>query len=1237
MATGGLYGSSTANISVASSGAESNGLYGNNTNFGGTYFEWFIFQVAASQPATPTGGSWDFTTNVGTAPTGWLNAPISNPTNPVWVSIGLVNSRSTSSITWSTPGVFSYSGQLNGSAAPTSGTGLDGEFYIQTGVSPYAIWFKNSGTWVQVTGAALYVALTGDQTIGGTKTFSNVIQGSISGNAATATNATYATSAGSVPYSGLTGTVPTWNQNTTGTAANITATSNNTLTTLSALSLPYSQLSGTVPTWNQNTTGNAATVTNGVYTTGSYPDPSWITSLATTKLSGTVTNAQLANSAITINSTPVSLGGSITIPSSMVYPGAGIPNSTGTAWGTSYTTTGTGSTVALATAPTLNNPTISNYQAFTSGSAPSYAEGLMWYDSTAHALAYYNDSSNDIVHLGQDLLLKVINNTGSTIANGSPVYITGTSSGQTYPNIALAKADVAATSAVIGLTNGSIANGAIGYVTAQGGIDNVNTGTFTVGQVLYLSPYSAGQLMNTIPPTGITVQVGVVSYVNSSTGKIYVKQTTPLNVPASIISGQVAIANGGTGQSTANAAFNALAPSQTGNSGKYLTTDGSNTSWAVNPLGTVTSVATAGTVNGLTLTGGPITTSGTITLGGTLDLSSPPAIGGTTPAAGTFTTLSATTGIDNTVIGGTTPAAGTFTTLTATGQTSLGGAAGSESFRATVVASQNRYVNAQGGVSGVTYPAIGTGGGGEAFGVYSNLNVIRFTTNGYNNTTQAVIAHTASAVNYVQVTGAATGIRPAFSAQGSDANIGLNYVSKGTGSHRFDTRGGSGLSFIVADNGGGASANTNYIQVTGALTTLSPIVSAQGSDTNISQVFQSKGTGAIDLAAGSSGVNISNGGTVTAITVTANGGSYTSAPTWSATAPTTAGGVQATGTTVVGASAALTINGGGTGYTAGDLLTVVGGTNTQAAVITVGTVSAGVITSATVTTFGQYSVVPTSPVSVTGGTGSGATFTLTYFVRSCAIGNAGSGYVEQPTVSFSGGGGSGAAAYATVGSTPKIQTLGTNLDFYTPGGVGFRVGDNGTTTAGYWAAYGGVTAPVLRAITTASGIFQTNGAYPLLFQTNFATQQFAITHTASAVNYVQVTGSVTNQSASALPTISIQGSDATTYMGIGVKGTSGYIAFYNQNASSNQTFRISSANGGSTGNLIQVNAAAAGSAPSIQAISGPSGTDTNIDLTLTPKGTGVVQFGAYTAGVLTPTGYITIKDSGGTTRRLLVG
>lgn len=62
---------------------------------------------------------------------------------------------------------------------------------------------------------------------------------------------------------------------------------------------------------------------------------------------------------------------------------------------------------------------------------------------------------------------------------------------------------------------------------------------------------------------------------------------------------------------------------------------------AANPQGTVTSVSGTGTVSGITLTG-TVTSSGSLTLGGTLDLSSPPAIGGTTPntikgTTGTFT------------------------------------------------------------------------------------------------------------------------------------------------------------------------------------------------------------------------------------------------------------------------------------------------------------------------------------------------------------------------------------------------------------------------------------------------------------------------------------------------------------------------------------------------------------------------------------------------------------------------
>lgn len=52
---------------------------------------------------------------------------------------------------------------------------------------------------------------------------------------------------------------------------------------------------------------------------------------------------------------------------------------------------------------------------------------------------------------------------------------------------------------------------------------------------------------------------------------------------SSEVTGTLPIANGGTGQTTANAALNALLPSQAGNAGEYLITDGSNTSWAAVP------------------------------------------------------------------------------------------------------------------------------------------------------------------------------------------------------------------------------------------------------------------------------------------------------------------------------------------------------------------------------------------------------------------------------------------------------------------------------------------------------------------------------------------------------------------------------------------------------------------------------------------------------------------------------
>jgi len=145
--------------------SESVGLYGNTNTFGGTYFEWFIFQTSASAPATPTGGTWDFTTNTGVPPTGWSTTPPTNPTTLVWVSIAVVNSK-TDTLTWSVPGQFAYSSGaglpiLIGTNAPGSGDGISNQLYVQTNTTPQTLWVKESATWVQLTGSSIYLTVLG--------------------------------------------------------------------------------------------------------------------------------------------------------------------------------------------------------------------------------------------------------------------------------------------------------------------------------------------------------------------------------------------------------------------------------------------------------------------------------------------------------------------------------------------------------------------------------------------------------------------------------------------------------------------------------------------------------------------------------------------------------------------------------------------------------------------------------------------------------------------------------------------------------------------------------------------------------------------------------------------------------------------------------------------------------------------------------------------------------------------
>ena len=96
--------------------------------------------------------------------------------------------------------------------------------------------------------------------------------------------------------------------------------------------------------------------------------------------------------------------------------------------------------------------------------------------------------------------------------------------------------------------------------------------------------------------------------------------------------------------------------------GTGIATSGAGTTLTIAVDSTVATLTATQTLTNKTLTAPTIS-------GGTVDGA---AIGGTTPAAGAFTTLEATS-LDSTPIGGSTPAAGTFTSLAATGDAVIDG------------------------------------------------------------------------------------------------------------------------------------------------------------------------------------------------------------------------------------------------------------------------------------------------------------------------------------------------------------------------------------------------------------------------------------------------------------------------------------------------------------------------------------------------------------------------------------
>lgn len=226
--------------------------------------------------------------------------------------------------------------------------------------------------------------------------------------------------------------------------------------------------------------------------------------------------------------------------------------------------------------------------------------------------------------VGQEEITLCYNGTGSTLDKGTVVYISG-AQGQ-RPSISKASASSESTSSkTFGVVSENIANGAEGFVTTFGVVSNVNTSSFTEGSALYLSTTAGGIVSTPQTAPNHSVFIGYCLKSNASSGRIFVKVQNGYELEelhnvliTSPSTGQVLEYDSATGlwknsnpaegavfevfyQNDApvspqlgdiwvdanedlpdydSISIDVLVPNQSGNSGKYLTTNGSTVSWA---------------------------------------------------------------------------------------------------------------------------------------------------------------------------------------------------------------------------------------------------------------------------------------------------------------------------------------------------------------------------------------------------------------------------------------------------------------------------------------------------------------------------------------------------------------------------------------------------------------------------------------------------------------------------------
>ena len=162
-----------------------------------------------------------------------------------------------------------------------------------------------------------------------------------------------------------------------------------------------------------------------------------------------------------------------------------------------------------------------DYVQFSTAGATTAVGRVAWND-TDGTLEFGLKGGNVVLQIGQEQVLRATNSTGSTIANGTAVYISGSTG--SHVNVVKAQADSESTSSkTLGLTTESISNGQSGFVCTSGLVRGIDTSALTEGEAVWLSAGTAGGLTSTRPtPPNHAVLIGWCVKSHASVGVIYV-------------------------------------------------------------------------------------------------------------------------------------------------------------------------------------------------------------------------------------------------------------------------------------------------------------------------------------------------------------------------------------------------------------------------------------------------------------------------------------------------------------------------------------------------------------------------------------------------------------------------------------------------------------------------------------------------------------------------------------------